>query len=65
MNKIFLITRPKHDPITHYLFYWSTKVIKLAKEKGIQVLDLQRERANKKELTSIIKSNTYIKFLLL
>ncbi|MBU2472695.1 hypothetical protein KKE74_01535 [Patescibacteria group bacterium] len=55
MNKIFLITRPKHDETTHYLFYWSKKVIELAKRKGIQVLDLQKERANKKELTSIVK----------
>jgi len=30
-------------------------VIELAKRKGIQVLDLQKERANRKELTSIIK----------
>ena len=55
MNKIFLITRPKHDEATHYLFYWSKKVIELAKRKGIQVLDLQKGRANEKELTSVIK----------
>mgnify|MGYP001610199494 CR=1 FL=1 len=55
MNKIFLITRPKHDATTHYLFNWSKEVIELARKKGIQVLDLQKERANRKELTSIIK----------
>ena len=55
MNRIFLITRPKYDETTHYLFYWSEKAIELAKRKGIQVLDLQKERANEKELTSIVK----------
>lgn len=55
MSKVFLITRPKYDETTHCLFYWSDKVLKLAKGKGIQVLDLKKGRANRKELTSIIK----------
>lgn len=54
MNKIFLITRPRYDETTHYLFYWSKKIVELAKRKGIQTLDLQKERANKKEFVSII-----------
>ena len=55
MNRIFLITRPKHDETTHYLFYWGSEVLKIAEKKGIQVLDLQKKRANKKDLASIIK----------
>lgn len=54
MNKIFLIIRPRHDETTHYLFHWARRVIQLAKKKGIQVLDLKEERANKEELSSII-----------
>lgn len=52
MNKIFLITRPNYDIATHYLFAWSGIIIKLAREKNIQVLDLRKEKANKKELES-------------
>ncbi len=55
MPKIILVTRPQYDPATHYLFYWSTIYIKRAKNKGHQILNLDRQRANKKELTSVIK----------
>lgn len=55
MNKIFLITRPKHDETTHYLFNWSKKVIELAKKKRIPILDLSKTRANKKELVSMLR----------
>ncbi|QQG40511.1 MAG: hypothetical protein HYV37_03000 [Candidatus Levyibacteriota bacterium] len=55
MPKTILITKPQYDPGTHYLFYWSTIYIKHAKDKGHQVLELDRKRANKKELTSVIK----------
>lgn len=54
MNKILLITRPKHDPTLHYLFHWSKKIIELAIEKGINVLNLEGERANRKEVESML-----------
>lgn len=54
MDRIFLITRPRYDETTYYLFSWSQEIIDLAKKKGIQVLDLAKQRANKKELTGII-----------
>lgn len=54
MRGVFLITRPKYDETTHYLFYWSQEIIELAKKKSIQVLDLAKERANKKEFVSIV-----------
>lgn len=54
MSRILLITRPKHDETTHYLFSWNQKTIELARKKSIQVLDLAKKRANKKEFTSII-----------
>ena len=63
MSEILLITRPKYDDTTHYLFNWAKKVIELAHKKGIEVLDLKKERANKKELTSIIsKKHPYLIF---
>lgn len=54
MNETLLVTRPKHDDTTHYLFHWAQKVIDLAKEKGIKVLDLDKDRANKNELESMV-----------
>jgi len=53
MKGAVLITRPKHDDTTHYLFYWAQEIIKVAKEKGIKILDLAKERANKKEFESV------------
>lgn len=55
MNKTLLITRPKHDPIVYYLFYWAQKIIDLANKKHIKVLDLSRKRANPKENMSMLK----------
>lgn len=57
MNKTLLITRPNHDPGTNYLFYWSAVVIDIAKEKGINVLDLEKKKAIKKNFDSYIKRN--------
>jgi len=54
MNGTLLVTRPKHDDTTHYLFYWAQKIIEIAKEKGIKVLDLDRDRANKGEFESMV-----------
>ncbi len=46
MNRILLITRPKHDVTVRYLFYWSKEIIELANKKGIKVLNLEQGRAN-------------------
>jgi len=54
MNLRFLITRPRHDITTHYLFNWTEGILELAKKKGISVLDLRQKRANKKEVISIV-----------
>jgi len=57
MTKAFLITRPNHDLITTYLFYWSKFVIGEAEKKGIKVLDLPKKKANKKTFISYIKKH--------
>jgi len=43
-----------YDPTTYYLFHWSQKVIDFAEKKNINIIDLQGERANKKEFTNIV-----------
>ncbi len=45
-----LITRPEHDYATRYLSYWSKDIIKAAIAKDIEVVDLHRGKAAKKEL---------------
>ena len=54
MSGTLLVTRPKYDDTTHYLFYWAQEIINLAREKGIKVLDLDIERANKNEFESMV-----------
>ncbi len=49
MSRI-IITRPEHDPATRYLSHWSNHVIKTANKKNIEVTDLRKEKAIKKEL---------------
>lgn len=55
MNKLsILVTRPKDDLTTNYLFYWASLVIKEVMKRGDQVFDLKEKRANRKELCSVI-----------
>lgn len=55
MSKTLLVTRPQYDHGTHYLFHWSILYINLARAKGHKVLSLDRNRANRKELTGMMK----------
>ena len=50
-----LITRPDHDIVTNYLFYWSTFIITQAFKSGKNVTDLSKNRANAKEFASVIR----------
>ena len=52
MSKLLLITRPNYEITTRYLFAWSGIVVNTAKAKGIDVVELKKEKANKKELES-------------
>lgn len=44
-----IVTRPQHDVTTKYLSSWAGEIIHFAKKKGIEVYDLFREKANKRE----------------
>ena len=50
-----LITRPEHDVTTHYLSRWSKKIIEKAKSKGMDIIDLWREKANRKRVIGILE----------
>jgi len=59
MDKTVLITRPEYDAPTLYLSKWSEKIIDEAKAKGIKVIDLHRDKANKKRVVGTLeKTNT-------
>jgi len=52
-----LITRPFYDDVTSYLSVWSEDIIDAAKNKGIDVIDLKREDANRNLLESRLKKD--------
>jgi|SRR3989344_7556494 len=55
MNHSVLVTRPNYEYTTRYLSAWADKIIEFAKQRGDKVLDLDGERANRKEFESMIK----------
>lgn len=52
MMRAFLITRPNFDFATNYLFYWSKYVIDEADKRGVKLLDLAYEKADRKTFES-------------
>ena len=54
MTGQLLITRPGHDYATRYLSVWAEKTFEMARAKGYSIIDLRRERANRKEVESIL-----------
>lgn len=52
-----LITRPFYDLVTSYLFVWSERIIEVAKERGINFVDLEGPHANKDELIQRLKKH--------
>lgn len=51
---LLLLTRPRHDLPTHYLFYWAGLLIDEAKKRGVKVIDLNKEKAKKDKLHSYL-----------
>lgn len=55
MKRSLLVTRPNFDLTTRYISKWAKKIIALAKEKGGDVFDLDKNRANRKEFESVMR----------
>jgi hypothetical protein len=53
-----LVTRPRHDLITNYLYYWSIDLLRMAKEKGMNVFDLERKKATRQNLESYTRKQS-------
>jgi len=64
MGSSLLITRPENDFTTRYLSKWSEEIIKEARSKGINVIDLWRDKANRDRVIGTLeKTNPRIVFL--
>lgn len=50
-----IVTRPQHDITTRYLSSWAGEIISFAKQKGVEVCDLAREKADKNEFEGRVK----------
>ena len=50
-----LITRPRYELVTHYLYFWSQIIIDEAKQRNISVIDLDKEKATKNKVESYLK----------
>jgi len=57
MGKTLLITRPEHDQGTLYLSKWSEKIINEASNKGVRVIDLHRQKAERKRFLGTLKKS--------
>lgn len=63
-TKKMLVTRPTDDFATRYLSTWAKKVIEFAQQKNFSVMDLYREKANRKQVESMLeKRNPTLVFL--
>jgi hypothetical protein len=64
MSNTLLVTRPRHDETTNYLFYFAKEVIKKAEKKKFKIIDLEGPKANARDFSGRIKkTNPNVIFL--
>src|SRR3989344_407855 len=63
MDKTMLITRPEHDLTTRYISKWSEKIIEVAQEKQMEIIELKKERVTKENVLGRLKKNAKILML--
>ena len=51
---LLLLTRPRYDTPTYYLFYWAEIFLSEAKRKNVDVIDLNKDKAKKSKLHSYL-----------
>ncbi len=49
-----LITRPRYEFVTHYFYHWSEEIVKEAKRRIGKVIDLEKDKANRKLVESYL-----------
>lgn len=55
MSGSMLVTRPRHDLITDYLYHWSRELLEMAKSKGMSVFDLEVDKATRQNFESYVR----------
>ncbi|MBU3896620.1 MAG: hypothetical protein KJ697_01660 [Nanoarchaeota archaeon] len=53
--KVMLVTRPRYDDATEYLFYYAGLILNESGSRGIPFIDLKRPKLTKNTLTAIVK----------
>ncbi|MDO8537588.1 MAG: hypothetical protein Q7S21_01765 [archaeon] len=54
-KKKLLITRPRHEATVEYLYYWSSEIIKFAKDHNLSVFDCSAENANQSNVCQYLE----------
>lgn len=52
-----LITRPRYDRETHYLYYWTESLVGDAENRGWKVFNLEKSKATQKNVESYLKKH--------
>lgn len=55
MSNVLLVTRPRHDETTNYLFHFAKQVIEEAEKRSFYIIDLKGEKANFKDFSERIR----------
>ncbi len=63
MPGLLLITRPKYEDTTRYLFYWSDFILKESHEKGFECIDLSEEKATKERFLGTLRKKSGVRML--
>ncbi len=50
-----LISRPRHDEPTDYLYAYANEVVEYANSSGVTTLDFAEKKANKKDIQKVLK----------
>ena len=54
----FLVTRPRYDPVTHYLYHWMGMLLVEAKRKNIPFIDIEKGEVEKTRVRSYIEKQS-------
>jgi len=57
-NNTVLITRPNDDPVLNFLYFWTEEVVKEARKRRYNILDLRGNKSNRKNLESYINKSS-------
>lgn len=64
MSNTLLVTRPRHDETTNYLYYFAKEIIREAEKKNFKIIDLEGPKANAHDFSGRInKTNPNLIFL--